>query len=55
MTFNLDRDLCFFDIEATGLNVVRDRIVQIAIIKYPKNGGEPEEFTTLINLSLIHI
>ena len=49
MTFNLDRDLCFFDIEATGLNVVRDRIVQIAIIKYSKNGGEPEEFTTLIN------
>ncbi len=49
MTFNLDKDLCFFDVEATGLNVVRDRIVQIAIIKYSKNGGEPEEFTTLIN------
>ena len=34
MELNLDRDLCFFDIEATGLNVVRDRIVQIALIKY---------------------
>lgn len=49
MDFNLDRDLCFFDIESTGLNVVRDRIVQIAIIKYPKNGGEPEELEMLIN------
>ena len=49
MEFNLDRDICFFDVEATGLNVVRDRIVQIAIIKYKKKGGDPEEFTTLIN------
>jgi len=49
MTFNLDRDLCFFDVEATGLNVVRDRIVQIAIIKYFKDGKEPAEFSTLIN------
>lgn len=49
MEFNLDRDLCFFDIESTGLNVVRDRIVQIAIIKYLKNGGEPEELEMMIN------
>ncbi len=49
MTFNLDRDLCFFDIEATGLNVIRDRIVQIAIIKYFKNGKAPEELSMLIN------
>lgn len=49
MEFNLDRNLCFFDVEATGLNVVRDRIVQIAIIKYKKKGGDPEEYTTLIN------
>jgi DNA polymerase-3 subunit epsilon len=49
MNFNLERDLCFFDIESTGLNVVRDRIVQIAIIKYPKNGGEPEELEMMIN------
>jgi len=49
MEFNLDRNICFFDVEATGLNVVRDRIVQIAIIKYKKKGGDPEEFTTLIN------
>ncbi len=49
MSFNLDRDLCFFDIEATGLNVIRDRIVQIAIVKYFKNGNEPEELVMLIN------
>lgn len=49
MSFNLDRDLCFFDIEATGLNVIRDRIVQIAIIKYFKNGNDPQELVMLIN------
>ena len=49
MEFKLDRDLCFLDIESTGLNVIRDRIIQIAIIKYFKNGGEPEELMLLIN------
>jgi len=49
MEFNLDRDLIFFDLEATGLNVIRDRIVQIAMIKYPKKGGEPKELEMLIN------
>lgn len=49
MNFNLKKDLCFFDIESTGLNVMRDRIIQIAIIKYPKNGGEPEELELMIN------
>lgn len=46
----LERDLIFFDIEATGLSVVRDRIVQIALIKYfKKEGKEPEEKMYLIN------
>lgn len=45
----LDRDLCFMDLEATGLNVVRDRIVQIAIIKYSAKGKPPEELSMLIN------
>ena len=49
MKLNLNRDLCFFDIEATGLNVIRDRIVQIAIIKYFKNDKEPAELSMLIN------
>jgi DNA polymerase-3 subunit epsilon len=49
MKLNLDRDLCFFDVEATGLNVIRDRIVQIAIVKYFKKDKEPEELTMMIN------
>jgi DNA polymerase-3 subunit epsilon len=49
MDFQLERDLCFFDLEATGLNVVRDRIVQLAIIKYFKSGKEPQELSMLIN------
>ena len=47
--FNLKRDIVFFDIESTGLNVVRDRIVQIALIKYLKTGGEPLEMELMIN------
>lgn len=46
---NLTRDLVFFDVETTGLNVIRDRILQIALIKYPKNNGEPQELSMLIN------
>ncbi len=47
--FTLNRDLVFFDVETTGLNVIRDRILQIALIKYPKNNGNPQELTMLIN------
>ncbi len=49
MKFNLDKDLVFFDIEATGLNVIRDRIVQIALIKYSPETDDPEELSMLIN------
>jgi DNA polymerase-3 subunit epsilon len=49
MELNLKRDLIFFDIEATGLNVVKDRIVQIAAIKFKKNSNEQEELSMLIN------
>ncbi len=47
--FNLDRDIVFFDIESTGLNVMKDRIVQIALIKYKKDGSDPIEKEMLIN------
>ncbi len=47
--FDLDRDIVFFDIESTGLNVIKDRILQIALVKYPKGGGEPSEISMLIN------
>lgn len=46
--FNLERDLVFFDVETTGLHVIRDRIIQLAMIKYLKVGGT-EELNLLIN------
>ncbi len=47
--FNLKKPLVFFDIESTGLNVIRDRIVQIALIKYKPGIEEAEELEMLIN------
>lgn len=47
--FTIDKDLVFFDVEATGLNVLKDRILQIALIKYTKKLGEPVEKMYLIN------
>ncbi|MBK8818721.1 MAG: 3'-5' exonuclease [Saprospiraceae bacterium] len=49
MEFTIDKDLVFFDVEATGLNVLKDRILQIALIKYTKKLGEPVEKMYLIN------
>lgn len=45
----LTRDLCFFDMETTGADVVKDRIIQLALIKYPHAGGAPIEKNYLIN------
>lgn len=47
--FNLERPLCFLDLEATGLHIIRDRIVQIGIIKFNPGEDEPEELDMLIN------
>ncbi|MEM1327979.1 MAG: 3'-5' exonuclease [Bacteroidota bacterium] len=49
MEFQLDRDIVFFDLEATGLNVLRDRIVQLAAVKYFADGRASEEISMLIN------
>lgn len=49
MQFNLKKNLVFFDVETTGLNVIRDRIIQIAIIKFFANGKPEEELKMLIN------
>jgi len=49
MNFNLDKDLVFFDIEATGPDVAKDRIISIALIKYPKDGGDPITKELLMN------
>lgn len=52
MQFNLKKNIIFFDVETTGLNVIRDRIVQIALVKYFPDGREPEELSMLINPSI---
>ncbi len=49
MDFNLEKDIVFFDIEATGLNVIKDRIIQLALIKYTKEKPQGEELTLMIN------
>lgn len=40
MNIQLKKPLAFFDIEATGLNVTHDRIVELAIIKIHPDGSE---------------
>ena len=47
MTF--PNDIVFFDLEATGLNIVQDRIVQIALVKLFADGRAPEELEMKIN------
>ncbi len=48
MNLNLKNPLIFFDLETTGLDVCKDRIVQIAYIKVNPNGTE-EEKSFLVN------
>lgn len=40
MTLNLTKPICFFDLETTGINISKDRIVEIAILKVHPNGKE---------------
>jgi DNA polymerase-3 subunit epsilon len=61
MKLNLTRPLAFFDLEATGINIGIDRIVEISVIKLHPDGSE-EAKTWRINpgipipaeISLIH-
>src|SRR5688572_27038817 len=48
MKLQLDRPIAFLDIEATGLNVSKDRIVEIAIVKVNPDGSQTE-FVSLVN------
>jgi len=48
MNLNLKNPIIFFDLETTGIDVTKDRIVEIAIIKVHPNGKE-EEKTLRIN------
>ena len=47
--FKLERDLIFFDVETTGLHVIRDRILQIAMVKYFKDGSPRQELKMIID------
>ena len=48
-SFDLERDIVFFDIESTGLNVLKDRIIQIALVKIKADASPHEEKEYLIN------
>jgi DNA polymerase-3 subunit epsilon len=48
MKLNLKVPLCFFDLEATGTNISKDRIVEIAVIKVLPS-GELIKKSSLIN------
>lgn len=48
MQLQLTRPICFFDLETTGINVAKDRIVEISILKIFPDGKETEH-TYLIN------
>ena len=48
MKLSLKIPLCFFDIEATGINVANDRIIEIAVIKVMPN-GDVHRKTNLLN------
>jgi DNA polymerase III subunit epsilon len=48
MKLNLTRNIVFFDVETTGLNVLRDRILQIGLIKVGVD-GTTTELEMLIN------
>ena len=43
MNLNLTRPLCFFDLETTGVNVTKDRIVEIAILKLHPDGNKEDK------------
>ena len=48
MNLNLTRPIAFFDLESTGVDVSKDRIVEISIQKLMPN-GEKQTFTKRVN------
>jgi DNA polymerase-3 subunit epsilon len=48
MELKLTKPICFFDLETTGINVTKDRIVEIAILKVFPNGNK-ESYTWRVN------
>jgi len=48
MQLKLNKPICFFDLETTGVNISKDRIVEISVLKVFPNGTQ-ESKTWLVN------
>lgn len=48
MELNLSKPICFFDLETTGTDITKDRIVEISVLKVYPNGNR-ESKTWLVN------
>lgn len=48
MKLNLANPIVFFDLETTGINIVKDRVVEISVLKILPNGKE-EQKTIRVN------
>lgn len=48
MQLNLKKPICFFDLETTGINISKDRIVEISILKVFPDGKETT-YTQIVN------
>lgn len=53
MNIKINRPICFFDIEATGTNIVKDRIIEISFLKiYPNNNKEEKTWLLYPGISI---
>ena len=52
MQLNLTKPICFFDLETTGINISKNRVVEISILKVFPNGTE-ESKTWLVNPEMV--
>ena len=52
MQLKLNRPLAIFDLEATGINITKDRIVEIAILKIHPDGTE-EKYLKKVNPEMV--
>lgn len=48
MNIQLHKPICFFDLETTGIDIAKDKIVEISILKVYPNGNK-ESKTWLVN------
>ena len=53
MKIKLSKPICFFDLETTGINISKDRIVEVSVLKVFPDGNK-ESRTWLVNPE-IHI